>query len=234
MSRISTVGELTTSLAHELNQPLGAILRNAEAAELLLQADVLDLEELRAAVADIRKDDERAGNVIDGLRSLLKRQELELQPVELGRVVSDVVSLVYADASSRRIQVGTEIPVSLPAVWGDPVHLQQVLLNLLMNGMDAMNRAPNGDRRVIIRARLAEERQVEVAVSDSGPGIPPDALGRLFEPFFSTKADGMGMGLPISRTILEQHHGRIWVENNATRGATFYFTLTTAPGEHAG
>ena len=234
LSRISTVGELSTSLAHELNQPLGAILRNAEAAELLLQADVLDLEELRATVADIRKDDERAGNVIDGLRALVKRQEFELQPVALGRLVSDVVALVSSDATARRIQLGIEIPPRLPAVWGDPVHLQQVLLNLLMNGMDAMNHSQNGDRGVVIRARLSGERQIEVAVSDSGAGIPPDTIGRLFEPFFTTKARGMGMGLPISRTIIEQHHGRIWAVNNATRGATFHFTLTTAPGDHAG
>ena len=189
---------------------------------------------MRATVADIRKDDERAGNVIDGLRALLKRREFEPQLVGLGRLVSDVVSLASSDASARRVQLETEIPPSLPAVWGDPVNLQQVLLNLLMNGIDAMTQTENGDRRVVIQARLAGEREIEVAVSDSGPGIQPDAIGRLFEPFFTTKASGMGMGLPISRTIIEQHHGRIWAENNATCGATFHFTLTIAPGERAG
>ena len=228
LNRISTVGELTSSLAHELNQPLGAILRNAEAAEMLLQSDVPDLEELRAIVIDIRKDDERAGNVIDRLRSLLKRRKLALEPVGLGQLMDEVVSLLRSDAAGRRVRLETEIPTELPPVRCDRVHLQQVLLNLVMNGMDAMDHAQDDDRRVLIHARGAGEFLIEVAVSDSGPGIPPQTLSQVFEPFFTTKASGMGMGLTISRSIIEAHGGRIRAENNATRGATFTFTLTTA------
>ena len=228
LSRVSTVGELTSSLAHELNQPLGAILRNAEAAEIMLQADVPDIEELRAIVADIRKDDERAGKVINRLRALLKRRSIELQPVGLNRLVDEVVSLVRSDAIGRDVQLGTDIPANLAPVRGDRVHLQQVLFNLIMNGMDAMDHAQNDERRVMIRARLAGDYMVEVAVIDSGPGIPPETISRVFEPFFTTKASGMGLGLAISRTIIEAHAGRIWAENNATRGATFTFALATA------
>ena len=230
LSRVSTMGELTTSLAHELNQPLGAILRNAESAEILLQADAPDLDELRAIVTDIRKDDERAGNVIDRLRALLSQRSLALMPIGLSPLVDEVVLLVRFDAISRHVQLETDIPADLPPVQADRVHLQQVLLNLITNSMDAMTDGQNGDRRVGIRARPAGERMIEVAVTDSGPGIPPEAINGVFEPFFTTKASGMGMGLPISRTIIEAHEGRIWAENNATRGATFYFTLTTAAG----
>ena len=228
MGRVSTMGELTATLAHELNQPLGAILRNSEAAELLLQAAVPDLDELRAIVADIRKDDERAGNVIDRLRALLKRHSLVLEPVELGQLVDEVVSLVRADAIGRHIRLETDIPANLPLVQCDPVHLQQVLLNLISNGMDAMSHAQDEYRRLVVSARPAGERMIEVAVSDCGAGIPPGTVSRLFEPFFTTKASGMGMGLPISQTIIAAHGGSMRAENNATLGATFYFTLNTA------
>ena len=216
-----------------MNQPLGAILRNAEAAEILLQAEVPDLEELRAIVADIRKDDERAGNVIDRLRTLLKRRELKLQTVDLVRTVKEVVALVRFDTTARRVRLETDLPHDLPPVRGDRVHLQQVLLNLIMNGMDAMEHSQDGARSMDIRARRAEEGLIEVAVSDSGPGIPRETLNRVFEPFFTTKDSGMGMGLTISRTIVEAHAGRIWAENNATQGATFAFTLKTAPAAGA-
>lgn len=228
-NRVSTMGELTTSLAHELNQPLGAILRNAEAAELLLQSEVPDLDELRAIVTDIRHDDERAGNVIDRLRVLLKRQDIEMRPIGIARLVEEVLSLVRSDALDRQTRLETDIAADLPQVQGDPVHLQQVLINLIMNAMDAMPQdAANGDRRVVVSARPAGDGLIEVAVSDTGPGIPPGSINRVFEPFFTTKASGMGMGLAISRTIIEAHHGRIRAENNASGGATFAFTLAAA------
>ena len=230
LSRLSTVGELTTSLAHELNQPLGAILRNAEAAELHLQADEPDLEELRAIVADIRQDDERAGQVIQRLRRLLKRHKVELAPLSLGPLVTEVVGLVRSSAVDRRIRLETDLPADLPRVCGDRVHLQQVLLNLILNGMDAIDRTPREDRRVAIRARPAGDGTVEVAVSDSGGGVAPEQVNRLFDPFFTTKASGMGMGLPISRTIIEAHKGKIYVENGAAGGASFRFTLPIAAG----
>jgi len=228
LGRLASLGELTASLAHELNQPLGAILRNTEAAEILLQSAAPDLEELRAIMADIRSDDERAGNVIDRLRNLLRRHRLELQPLNLARLVAEVVSLLRPNAMDRSIRLDTDLPASLPPALGDHVHLQQVLLNLITNGLDAMSDAAESDRRLVIRAWPAAGRLIEVAVSDSGPGIPEEALTRVFDPFFTTKTSGMGLGLAISRTIIEAHGGRIWVENNPTRGATFRFTLTVA------
>ena len=228
LSRVVTVGELTSSLAHELNQPLGAILRNAEAAEMLLQADMPDLEELRAIIVDIRKDDERAGNVIDRLRALLKRRNVVLKSVTVARLVNEVISLVRSEAAGRHVRLETDIPDDLPPVNGDRVHLQQVLLNLIANGMDALDYTSNDDRCVIIRARRIGERVIEVAVSDSGPGIPQDAIGRVFEPFVTTKDSGIGLGLAISRTIIAAHGGKIWADNNATGGATLTFTLAIA------
>jgi PAS domain S-box-containing protein len=230
LNRVSTVGELTTSLAHELNQPLGAILRNAETAEVLLRAERLDLDELRAIVDDIRKDDIRAGQVIERLRRLLRRRPVELQVVGLVPLANEVASLVRFDAIARRVRLETDLPTDLPAVLGDRVHLQQVLLNLVMNAMDAARDGPGSDRRVCIRAR-AGGATVEVTVRDSGPGIAAGTLDRLFEPFFTTKPEGMGMGLAIARTLVEAHNGRIWAENNPSGGATFHFTLAALDGD---
>jgi signal transduction histidine kinase len=228
--RVTMLGQLASSLAHELNQPLGAILRNAEAAELFLQSDKPDLDELRAIVADIRKDDQRAGDVIDRLRALLKRRQLDPRPVLLNELVDEVVTLMRADSMTRRVGVEIDVPRDLPLVRGDRIHLQQVLLNLLLNGMDALADVADGERSLTVRARTAGVGFVELAVTDNGHGIPTEKLGRLFEPFFTTKPQGMGLGLPISRTIVEAHGGRIWAENNAERGATFRFTLPFAKG----
>jgi signal transduction histidine kinase len=231
LNRVATIGVLTNAFAHELNQPLGAILRNTEAAELLLQHEAPDLLELRAIVADIKRDDERASGVIDRLRALLRQRPIELESVDLVRLVNDVVSLAHSAAAARGIWVEGDMPATLPAVRCDRVHVQQVLLNLIMNGLDAINEAPDGDPRVVIRARTAGDHQVEVSVSDTGLGIAAQALPRLFEPFFTTKASGTGMGLAISRALIEAHGGRLWASDHATRGATFRFTLPTGPTE---
>jgi PAS domain S-box-containing protein len=225
LSRLSTVGELTTSLAHELNQPLGAILRNAEAAELHLRTNQPDLQELREIVADIRKDDERAGQVINRLRLLLKHHRAELAPLNLGPLVNEVIALTRSNATNRQVRLVTNLPSDLPPVWGDRVHLQQVLLDLILNGIDAIERAPQGKRQVTIGARPTADQMIEVAVTDSGGGIAPEHLRRLFDPFFTTKASGMGMGLPISRTIIEAHQGKIEADNSSAGGATLRFTL---------
>jgi PAS domain S-box-containing protein len=233
VGRVSMMGQLASALAHEINQPLGAILRNAEAAELFLQSASPDLEEVRASLADIVKNDQRAGAVIDRMRALLKRHELEVIRLDVGDVIGDVMTLMRADAVSRHVKLDLDIAGDLPPVRGDRVHLQQVLLNLVFNGMDALN-GTQGDRRVTVTARPNGNRTVEIAVGDTGPGIPADMLATIFDPFFSTKRDGMGMGLSISRTIIEAHGGQLWAESNHVQGATLRFTLPIAEEAAAG
>ena len=228
--RVSTMAQLASSLAHELNQPLGAILRNAEAAELLLQSSPPDLEEVRAILADICKDDHRAGEVIDHMRALLKRRGLERVKLHVAELVDEVLVLVQPDAASRKVRLGVEVPTTLPPVRGDRVHLQQVLLNLILNGMDAMAEVPAEGRRLVVRARQADAGTIEVAIADAGHGVAAAKLARLFEPFFTTKPDGMGLGLPISATIIGAHGGRIWAESGPA-GATFYFTVPVSAEE---
>ena len=225
VDRVTMMGQLASTLAHEINQPLGAILRNAEAAELFLQNASPDLDEIRAILADIRKDDERAGAVIDRMRNLLKRQHLNTRALDVGELVGDVMTLVRAEAAVRHVKLEVDVPDDLPPARGDRVHLQQVLLNVILNGMDALNGASRGERRVSVTALLNGAQTVEIAVIDTGSGIPADKLAQVFNPFFTTKPNGMGMGLPISRTIIEAHGGRFWAENNSSGGATFRFTL---------
>ena len=227
-SRVSMMGQLALALAHELSQPLGAILRNTEAAELFLEHDPPDLDELRAILVDIRHDDQRAGAVIDRLRAGLKRRTIALRPLSLSEELASVAALARGDAMARKVALEIDAAPDLPLVIGDAVQLQQVLLNLALNAMDAVEQMPAAKRKVMLRAQRHGEGEVEVAVKDTGPGIAPERFGRLFEPFFTTKANGMGIGLAISRTIIEAHGGRIWSENNAGEGATFRFTLPQA------
>jgi signal transduction histidine kinase len=225
VTRVATMGQLTSALAHELNQPLGAILRNAEAAEMFLQKENPDLEEIRAILADIRKDDQRAGNVIERMRSLLKRRSLELKSLNLAELLNETVKLAQSDARVRQVSLILQIPPELPSVRGDRVHLQQVLLNLILNGMDAMAGVAKFQRVLTLNAKIAKDGNVEVSVTDRGIGIAPDKIDSLFEPFFTTKPNGMGMGLAISQTIIEAHGGEIWGGNIFPRGAVFIFTL---------
>jgi len=227
-SRVSMMGQLASALAHELSQPLGAILRNTEAAELFLEHDPPDLDELRAILADIRHDDQRAGGVIDRLRALLKRRSFTPRALSVSDELANVAALARTDTATRKVVLEINVPADLPLVMGDPVHLQQVLLNLILNAMDAVEDVAAARRKVTVWAQRHGEREIEVAVEDNGPGIAPERLGHLFEPFFTTKANGMGIGLSISRTIIEAHSGRIWAENNAGDGATFRFTLPLA------
>lgn len=225
VGRVSLLGQLASSLAHELSQPLGAILRNAEAAEMILGDAAPDIGELKAIVTDIRRDDHRAGEVIDRMRALLKRRRLDLQPVAVEGLLNDVVTLVRSDAASRQVAVTCSTEKPLPPVMGDRVHLSQVLLNLIINGMDAVMERPAADRRVAVTARRSADGAVEIAVSDSGAGIPPDSLPRVFDPFFTTKDGGMGIGLSVSKTIVDAHGGKIGVENGAAGGAVFRILL---------
>jgi two-component system, LuxR family, sensor kinase FixL len=225
LSRVTTLGEISGSLAHELNQPLGAILVNTDSAELHLQSRTPNLEAVRAILADIRKDDLRAGEIIHGIRAFLRRKELEMQPLEVGQLAGEAVKLISADAATRKTTVGLEIPPGLPCVTGDRVHLQQVLINLLVNGMDAMSTCPVADRHITIRATRSDPHTVEIAVSDLGVGIPPGELDQVFTPFRTTKQGGLGLGLPICRSIVEAHGGSISIKNNSNRGATARFSL---------
>ena len=226
VGRVSMMGQLASALAHEINQPLGAILRNAEAAELFLQHESPDLDEISAILADIRRDDQRAGTVIERMRSLLTRHELATRPVEVGELFGEVGSLLKGDTAARRVKLELADPPDLPPTLGDRVHLQQVLLNLILNGMDALNGAEDEDRWVMVAARLGEVGMIEISVSDSGHGIPAEKLDHIFDPFFTTKPSGLGMGLPISQNIIGTHGGRLWAENNAAgSGAVFRFTL---------
>lgn len=228
--RVSVMGQLASSLAHELAQPLGAMLRNAEAAELYLDREELDLAELRAIVADIKADDERARDVIDRMRSFLRRHELNRVPIEPAALVEEVLRLVRPDARRRDVAIELEAGRDLPVVSGDPVHLQQVLLNLLVNALDAMDAVPPEERILTVRLRRSAGGGLEILVVDTGPGIPPDVKGCLFEPFFTTRKQGMGLGLPICQSLVEAHGGRIRVESPEERGAAFVVSLP-ASGE---
>lgn len=228
-NRVSSMGQLASALAHELNQPLGAILRNAEAGELLLDRPRPDLDEVRAILSDIREDDQRAAGVIDRMRGLLKKGSVERLPLSLPDLVREVGALVRPEALQRRIQVRTDVPEMMPTVSGDRIQIQQVLLNLVLNSMDAMNEVPAERRTLRIQVRCLDGNLVEVSVQDSGPGIPDPLLPRLFEPFFSTKPHGMGIGLMICRTIIESHGGTLRAENISGTGACFSFSLPGSP-----
>lgn len=228
LSRVATLSELSGALAHELNQPLAIIMSNAEAAQSLLDRPVPDLPEVRAILADIVSADERAGEVIRRLRSLLKRGEPNRQPVALNQVVRDVVAFMRADLVRRGVAVELALAERLPEISADRVPVEQVLINIVGNACDAMAANGAGDRTVTI-ATAADADAVHVRVRDAGAGLPqpPD---RVFEPFYTTKAHGLGMGLAICRTIVTTHGGRLWAEPNADRGATFHLCLPVTAG----
>ena len=225
VSRLVTVGELTASLAHELNHPQSAILSNAQAGELFLKANPPALEEVRRILSDIVRDNRRANEIILRLRAFLKKRELEFEAVELNPLVREIIPLVESELSSRKVALTLDLNAHLPGIRGDRVHLQQVLLNLLLNALDALATVEGRPRILVVRTGCPDSRTVEVAVEDSGVGIPAAKLKRVFDPFFTTKSQGMGMGLAIARTIVEAHGGQIWVENNADHGVTIRFTL---------
>ncbi|HWT80740.1 MAG TPA: PAS domain S-box protein, partial [Candidatus Methylomirabilis sp.] len=224
MSRVTMMGELTASLAHELNQPLTAIVSNAHAGERYLAGPTPPLEELRAILADVSADAQRAGEVIRRLRGLLKKDTTRFLPLDLNELIREVVALTQTDALIRHQPIALTLAPDLPPIRGDRVQLQQVLLNLVLNGMEAMEPLPATARQLSLQT-LPAGTAVRVAVQDRGPGIPSDKRETIFDAFVTTKTQGLGMGLAISRSIVEAHGGRIWVENNPERGATFWFSL---------
>ncbi|MBN9689934.1 MAG: hypothetical protein J0M24_06820 [Verrucomicrobia bacterium] len=225
VSRLVTVGELTASLAHELNHPQSAILSNAQAGELFLKANPPALEEVRRILSDIVRDNRRANEIILRLRAFLKKRELEFEAIELNPLVREIIPLVESELTSRKVALTLDLGANLPLVRGDRIHLQQVLLNLLLNALDALATVEGRSRTLVVRTDALDSRTVEVAVEDSGVGIPAGKLKRVFDPFFTTKSQGMGMGLSITRTIVEAHGGQVGVENNPHHGVTIRFTL---------
>ena len=227
VQRLAVMGEFTAMITHEINQPLGAIMSNAEAAELLLQSPNVSLSELREILADIRKDDLRANQTMDRIRALSRNSNLVMEPLNLNETASDVLRLISRDALRRHVKIQREFTGNLPLAFGDRVQLQQVLLNLIVNGIDAMKDTPEPARLLTISTKNSSDK-IEVIVTDCGCGIPPEQLPRIFESFFTTKQDGTGLGLSIARSIIEAHKGQMWAENNTGRGATFHFTLQVA------
>jgi len=228
MNRHATAGELSASIAHELNQPLGAILNNTEIAELLLgSASPPNLDEIREILAEIKRDDQRASEVIKRLRSLLTKAEAQAEEIDLNDTVREVFGFLSAQAASRNVALNSIFPAQVVRVIGDRIQLQQVILNLVVNGIDAMAETTARERRIVSRTVLVNG-VAEVSIADCGPGIPSDELPHLFKPFFTTKEDGMGMGLSIARTIVEAHGGKISAGNQIDGGAIFRISLPVA------
>jgi signal transduction histidine kinase len=227
INRFSIVGELTAMIAHEINQPLASIMANAETAELIVASPAPDLGEIKEILADVRRDDQRASEVIARLRSLLKKAPFELKDTDLSEVASETVRFLSALAAARDVGLTSLITETPLPVRGDPIQLQQVTLNLIVNAMDAMSSMAGAERRVTVSTARDGDSAV-LSVLDVGPGIPIENLAEVFEPFFSTKAHGMGMGLSIARTIIEAHDGELTAQNRAGRGAAFHLRLPLA------
>jgi len=225
LGRVATMGELSASLAHELNQPLTAILSNAQAALRFIAGDSPDLAEIRDILNDIVADDRRAGNVIHRLRSLFRKGEVARVEVDINDLVQEVISLINTEAMIRNVSIETALDRSLPPVLGDRIHLQQVIINFILNASEAMMDIADASWKIILSTSKADQKMVKVGIRDFGSGIMEDHLNQIMEPFYTTKPEGMGMGLSINRSIIEAHAGRFWAENNPDRGATFYFTL---------
>lgn len=225
LARVSVAGELAASLAHELTQPLAAILSNAQAGLRFLARDPQMSEEIQAILRDIVRDDKRAGAVISGLRAMMRRRQTERERVNMAELVEEILAMLNMNIQAQRVEVRTELDRSC-VVFADRTQMQQVLLNLTMNALDAMQNVNERDRRLLLEVRSGT--RIHCAVYDSGKELSADRLAQVFEPFWSTKIQGMGMGLPVCRSIVDAHHGAIWAEINTDGGAIFRFDL---PGE---
>jgi PAS domain S-box-containing protein len=228
-SRLGMLGELAASIAHEVNQPLGAILSNADAAAMLMELPQPPLEEIREILSDIRRDDMRASEVIRQVRSMVAGGESQMVPLHPGALVTGVAAMVRHDCKRRAISLACDIADALPQVCGEKVRLEQVMLNLLLNAMDALKEVEQDKRSIRVAVALTGDGMVDISVTDSGPGIPADLMERIFESFFSTKSEGMGLGLALSRSIAESHGGRLFAENRPAGGACFHLILPPLP-----
>jgi C4-dicarboxylate-specific signal transduction histidine kinase len=231
LTRMMTMGELTASIAHEVNQPLTAVITNANACLRWLAGQSPNLDEAREAVSRIVRDGNRAGEVIRRIRALLKKTAPQKSPLDVNDVIREVIALAQGEVRRSRASLTAELADGLPPVLADRVQLQQVVLNLIINGIEAMSAVTGRSRHLLVRTRRDESGGVMVSVQDSGTGIEAQNIARLFDAFYTTKASGMGMGLSISRSIIEAHGGRLWAEANSGDGATFQFTLP-ADGSH--
>ncbi len=226
LARVAIVGELSGGLAHELNQPLTSILSNAQAAQQALERERVDLAEVREILADIVAEDKRAGELIGRIRTLLKQQDCVKQALDMGALLKEAQSLVRSSLTSREVKLNATLADDLPEVLGDRIQLQQVLLNLLLNACDAVKDCEPADRHIELDARTeGDGRAVHIVVTDHGHGIAADGLERVFDAFFTTKPNGLGLGLAICRQIVTAHGGRLWAAHNAGHGAAFHLTL---------
>lgn len=229
LGRVDIMGQLATGLAHEIAQPLTASLANIETAQIHLRKPNPDIQELRAIVDDIHGDWRRTGEVLDRMRKLIQRQAMERQPVAIHDVVRDVTGLLHSEVIARNVELEVNVAPDLPLVMGDRVQISQVLLNLLVNSMDAMQGSKSRARRVVIDAQAAAKGTLKITVTDSGPGISPQKLKEIFTPLYTTKPGSLGLGLALSRTIVEAHGGQLWADNRPGQdGAVMTLTLPTA------
>jgi len=233
VGRVVLMGELAASLAHEINNPIGAMVANASAGQRLIAAGKIETKELTELLADIVADGRRAGEIIQGIRNMVRKGKARRDLVQIGDIIDQLLRVVHADAIGREIKVTAKVDSDLGQVWGDPVQLLQVLLNLTINSFEAMSVIPPGGRRLVIRAGRSENGDILVSVRDSGPGFPEGIAEELFEPFFSTKAEGTGMGLGIARSIIEAHDGTLSGENCDGGGACFTVRLPQAKEDNS-
>jgi C4-dicarboxylate-specific signal transduction histidine kinase len=225
MTRMSAMGALAASISHEVNQPLAAVVTNADACLMWLCSDPPNLEEARAAVDSIAQQGTRASEVVRHIRAMFSKATPERAKVRVNELIQEVGILIEGAAQRNQVALHTELAADLPAILGDRVQLQQVIVNLVLNGIEAMNEVADRPRRLVIRSNRQNSGEVLVVVRDSGTGISPNDEKRIFDPFFTTKAQGMGMGLSISSSIIEAHGGRLWASSNSDFGTTFQFTL---------
>jgi len=230
VSRLSTLGEMAASLAHELNQPLGAIANYANGCLRRIESESADRQSLSQALAQIAAQAERAGKIIHRLRSFVARKEPEMVVTDLNQLLEEVASLEMPEARHQEVEIEFDLAGGLPGVQADPIQIQQVALNLMRNGIEAVQAIDSSRRRLTLRTRLRGDARIEASVLDSGPACDPGVLERMFEPFFTTKERGMGMGLPISRSIIEAHGGELWASPNPEGGLSFHFTLRVRGG----